>query len=264
MFPLDIFLLAALLVFLLMSLMWLWSLVLRDSSIVDPFWGAGFAVLAWFYHWLTGASGDPHRDRLLLALVYLWGMRLSLYLLVRSVQKGKEDPRYAKWRAEAGRAWWWRSYFKVFLLQGALMWLLSAPFLAVLSSPTPAGLTRLDYAAAALWGIGFFFEVVGDSQLMRFKANPGNQSKVLDSGLWRYTRHPNYFGEAMMWWAFGLLAANTGAWWALLSPLLMTFLLMRVSGVTLLERDLKESKPEYADYIRRTSAFFPSPPKSAR
>lgn len=263
MFPSDIFLLAALLVFLLMTLMWIWSLVLRDSSIVDPFWGAGFVVLAWFYSFLTPLNGDPARGNLLLALVFLWGLRLSVFLLIRSVQKGKEDPRYAKWRQEAGRAWWWRSFFKVFLLQGALMWLLSAPFLVVLNSLTPIGLNGLDYAAVALWVVGFFFEVVGDWQLMRFKADPANKGKVLDSGLWRYTRHPNYFGEAVMWWGFGLLAANTGAWWALLSPLAMTFLLLRVSGVTLLERDLKDSKPQYTDYIRRTSAFFPRPPKSA-
>ncbi len=263
MFPIEIFWLAGLLVFLLMTLMWVWSLVLRDSSIVDPLWGTGFVVLAWFYSFLTSLNGDPMRGNLLLALVFLWGLRLSIFLLIRSVQNGKEDPRYAKWRKEAGRAWWWRSYFQIFLLQGVLMWLLSAPFLVVLNSLTPIGLTGLDYAAAVLWGVGFFFEVVGDWQLMRFKGDPANKGKVLDSGLWRYTRHPNYFGEALMWWGYGLLAANSGAWWALLSSLAMTFLLLRVSGVTLLERDLKQSKPQYAAYIERTSAFFPRPPKSA-
>jgi steroid 5-alpha reductase family enzyme len=246
-----------------MTLMWVWSLVLRDSSIVDPFWGVGIVVLAWFYSFLTPLNGDPTRGNLLLLLVFMWGLRLSIYLLMRNVQKGKEDPRYAKWRKEAGHAWWWRSYFKVFLLQGALMWLLSTPFVVVLNSLTPIGLTGLDYAAAALWGLGFFFEVVGDWQLMHFKGDPGNHGQVLDRGLWRYTRHPNYFGEALMWWGFGLLAANTGAWWALASPLLMTFLLMRVSGVMLLERDLKQSKSAYADYIKRTSAFFPLPPKTS-
>lgn len=255
----NLFFLAGLLVFLMMTLMWLWSLLLRDSSIVDPFWGTGFVVVAWFYAAFT-FQGSQARSLLLLVMVSIWGLRLSIYLLARNRDKG-EDPRYAKWRREAGKAWWWRSYFKVFLLQGLLMWLLSVPFLAIQSSPTPVGLIWLDILALLLWMVGFFFEFIGDWQLARFKRDPKNKGKVLDRGLWRYTRHPNYFGEAVLWWGYGALVLTTGAWWALYSPLLMTLLLLRVSGVALLEKSLKKNKPGYAEYVQRTSAFFPRPPK---
>lgn len=256
-----LFLLAGLLVLLMMTILWLWSLVLRDSSIVDPFWGTGFVVVAWFYAAFT-FQGSPARSLLLLVMVSIWGLRLSLYLLARSRGRG-EDPRYANWRREAGPSWWWRSYFKVFLLQGLLMWLISVPFLAIQSAPTPVGLTWLDIIGLLLWMVGFFFEFIGDWQLARFKRNPQNEGQVLDRGLWRYTRHPNYFGEALLWWGYGALALAAGAWWALFSPLLMTLLLLRVSGVTMLERSLKKDKPGYAEYIARTSAFIPRPPRKA-
>lgn len=242
-----------------MLALWLLSLLRRDSSIVDPFWGTGFVILACFY-FLRTPQGDPIRKALLLSLVTIWGLRLSLHLLRRNLSSG-EDQRYARWRQEAGPSWWWLSLFKVFLLQGFLMWLISLPLVAAQWTPTPPALTGLEIFASAFWLLGFFFEALGDWQLTRFKANPANRGKVLDSGLWRYTRHPNYFGEVCIWWAYGLFAWAVGAWWALFSPLLMTGLLLRISGLSMLERDLKQKKPAYADYIRRTSAFLPLSPK---
>ncbi len=239
----------------LMVVLWLISLFVRDASIVDSFWGTGFAIANVFYFTQTPDGAGP-RKWLGLALVTIWGLRLSVYIFRRNWGKG-EDPRYAKWRAEAGEAWWWRSLFKVFLLQGILLWLISVPLLAAQAGASPTHLTALDGLASLLWAIGFFFEAVGDGQLARFRADPANRGKVFSGGVWRYSRHPNYFGEAAMWWGYYLLAAAAGGWWTIFSPILMTFLLLRVSGVALLERGLKEAKPQYREYVESTSAFVP-------
>lgn len=259
---LELYLLGAAVVLGLMTLLWLASLALRDSSIVDPFWGTGFVVVNWIYFFLT-PDGLPARKWLIGILVTLWGLRLSIHLLSRNWGKG-EDFRYRKWRAEAGTRWWWQSYLKVFLLQGFLLWIISAPLLAAQLSPTPGRLIWLDFLAIVVWGIGFFFESVGDLQLARFKANPANKGKVLDRGVWRYTRHPNYFGDATQWWAYYLVAATAGGWWTIFSPILMTILLLRVSGVALLEKSLVETKPQYRDYVEATSAFVPWFPRRRR
>lgn len=236
-----------------MVLLWLWSLPLRNASIVDAFWGGAFVLVAWAAA-LAGDGQGPRRA-LALALVTAWGLRLSLHLLRRNAGHG-EDPRYAAMRRGHGARFWWVSLFTVFLLQAALAWTISLPVqLAVLAPATPLGL--LDAAAVALWGVGVAFEAVGDWQLARFRRDPASRGRVLDTGLWRYTRHPNYFGDACAWWGLGLLGAAAGAPWTLLSPALMTFLLVRVSGVTLLERDIAERRPGYRAYVARTSAFFP-------
>ena len=242
----------------LMTLLWLVSLLLKNSSIVDIFWGTGFVVAAWLYFALTPGGMLPRR-LLLLGLVTLWGLRLSIHILLRNWGK-PEDFRYAKWRSEAGAAWTWLSLPRVFWLQGVLLWLISAPLLAAQLGQPPAELGLLDWIGAAVWLVGFFFEAAGDAQLARFKANPANRGKVLDSGVWRYTRHPNYFGDSAQWWGFFLLAAAAGGWWTAFSPLLMTFFLLRVSGVALLEKSL-ETRPGYKEYIARTSAFFPWLPR---
>jgi steroid 5-alpha reductase family enzyme len=260
---LEIYGLAALIILGLMTALWLISLALKDSSIVDPFWGTGFVITNWIYFALT-PDGFPARKWLIGALVTVWGLRLSLYLLWRNWGQG-EDFRYQKWRREAGEAWWWRSYFKVFVLQGFLMWIISAPLLAAQYSPTPAKLMALDYAAIVVWGIGFFFEAAGDLQMARFKADPANRGKVLDSGVWRYTRHPNYFGDAAQWWGYYLIAAAaSGGFWTIFSPVLMTLLLLRVSGVALLEKSLVDTKPQYREYIETTSPFVPWFPRKRR
>lgn len=242
-----------------MLLVWVLSLLLKNSSIVDIFWGLGFVISAWLYHALT-PEGFAGRKVLLLSIVTIWGLRLSLYILWRNWGK-PEDFRYAKWREEEGDSWWWRSLYKVFLLQGVLLWIISAPLLGAQISATPARLIWLDFVGLAVWVIGFFFEAVGDWQMARFKANPANKGRVLDRGVWRYTRHPNYFGDATQWWGFYLIALAASAWWTVFSPLLMTGLLLKVSGVALLEKSLTETKPQYKEYIERTSAFVPLPPK---
>lgn len=241
-------------IIILMTLLWLLSLRLKNSSIVDIFWGTGFVITGWLYFALT-PEGVLARKLLIASLVTVWGLRLSIYILLRNLGK-PEDFRYQKWRAESGGSWWWRSFFKVFLLQGFLLWVISAPLLAAQFGSSPAHLTFFDFAGLALWLVGFYFEAAGDYQLARFKANPMNKGKVLDTGVWRLTRHPNYFGDSAQWWGYYLIAAAAGGWWSILSPILMTLLLLRVSGVALLEKTL-ETKPGYKEYIRRTSPFIP-------
>lgn len=240
------------------TLLWLISLAIKDSSIVDIFWGLGFVIAALTYAAQTG--GDSGRRILVVALVTAWGVRLAAHLARRNLGKG-EDYRYAAWRKEYGQIWWWRSFFHVFLLQGVILWLVSAPLLAAMLPAQPPVFTLLDVFGMLLWAIGFFFEAVGDYQLAAFKANPANKGKVLDAGLWKYTRHPNYFGDSAQWWGFYLIACAAGGWWTIFSPLFMTYLLLKVSGVAMLERNLKTRRPEYVEYIRKTSAFIPMPPK---
>jgi len=253
---LEIYGIAALVILGYMAVLWIASLILKNSSIVDIFWGAGFVLSNWVYFALT-PDGFPARKWLIGVLVTIWGLRLSLYILWRNWGK-EEDFRYRKWREEEGARWWWFSFFKVFLLQGVLMWIISAPLLAAQISPTPARLTFLDFIAVAVWFVGFFFEATGDWQMARFKANPANKGKVLNTGVWRYTRHPNYFGDTAQWWGYYIIsAAASGGFWTIFSPILMTTLLLRVSGVALLEKTLKDTKPQYKEYIETTSAFVP-------
>ncbi len=239
----------------LMILLWLVSLALKNSSIVDIFWGTGFVVSAWVAFALT-PDGLSARKLLLSGLVTLWGLRLSLHIGIRNWGK-PEDFRYQKWRSEAGAAWWWRSFFKVFFLQGVLLWIISAPLLAAQYNAQPNALTLFDYIAIPIWLIGFGFEAAGDWQLAQFKGISSNKGKLLNTGVWRYSRHPNYFGDAAQWWSYYLIALAAGGWWTIFSPIIMTGLLMRVSGVTLLEKTLKETKPGYQEYIETTSEFIP-------
>jgi steroid 5-alpha reductase family enzyme len=242
-----------------MAALWLLSLALKNAGIVDIFWGAGFVLLSAVY--FVAADGFSERKLLVLALVAVWGLRLSGYILWRNRGKG-EDYRYARWRERAGDRFWWTSLLQVFLLQGLLMWVISMPVLAAQSADEPDSLTAVDFLGTAVWAVGFFFEAVGDWQLARFKAEPANRGKVMRSGVWRYTRHPNYFGDATQWWGLYLIAAGAAdGYWTLFSPLLMTFLLLRVSGVALLERAQVRTKPRYADYIESTSAFVPWLPR---
>ena len=243
----------------LMTLLWLLSLALKNSSIVDIFWGTGFVISAWAVFLMT-PQGFLGRKLLLCLLVTVWGLRLSLHILRRNWGK-PEDFRYQAWRKAAGAAWWWRSFFKVFLLQGVLLWIIATPLVWAQFSALPEHLTGWTILAIPVWMFGFFFEAAGDWQLSRFKADPANQGKVLSTGVWRYTRHPNYFGDAAQWWAYYLIALAAGGWWTIFSPMLMTTLLMRVSGVTLLEKTLKNEKPGYKEYIESTSEFIPWFPK---
>ena len=187
----NIYLITGLAILGFMSLLWLVSLALRNSSIVDIFWGAGFVFSGWIYYALT-PDGSPSRKLLLMILVTIWGLRLSFYILYRNWGK-PEDFRYQKWREETGQSWWWRSFFKVFLLQGFFMWVISIPLLAAQYPTLPSALGFLDYLGAAVWAYGFFFEAVGDLQLAFFRSDPANKGKLLDRGVWRYTRHPELF-----------------------------------------------------------------------
>lgn len=241
-----------------MFVLWTVSLARRDASIVDAFWGAGFVVVM-VIAWLLNAPAAT-RVLLLAALVAVWGLRLSLFLLRRNLHHG-EDRRYAAMRTGYGHRFWWVSLGTVFALQGLILWFVSLPLQLAAIKNEPSGLGWLDAAGAVLWSIGVFFEVVGDWQLARFKADPNHAGQVMDRGLWRYTRHPNYFGDFCVWWGLYLIATAGGAGWTVGSPLLMSFLLMRVSGVTLLESTITDRRPGYAAYQARTNAFFPGPPK---
>jgi len=243
-------------------LTWLWSVRLRNVAIVDSLWALMFLVLAWVYA-LGSASGAAHsaRGRLVLLLVTIWALRLSLYITWRNWGHG-EDRRYQAIRARNEPHFALKSVYLVFLLQAVLANIVALPLLGALGARGGASeWGALDAAGAGLWVLGFLFEAGGDWQLARFKAQPANAGQVMDRGFWRLTRHPNYFGEFCIWWGLYLLALQAGAWWSLPGPLLMSLLLLRVSGVTLLEKDIGERRPRYADYIRRTNAFFPGPPR---
>lgn len=241
------------------TILWLISLYLTNASIIDLFWGFGFVLLN-FYYFISGGTPDLKRY-ILLALVTIWGLRLTIHLFIRNAGKG-EDFRYRKFRQDYGeKRYWWISFFQTFLLQAILIWLISAPLYAVHTRQATPG--PFDYAGMAVWLIGFVFESGGDYQLARFRSNPQNKGRILDSGFWKYTRHPNYFGDAAVWWGFGLLSIGSGGYINILGSLLMTLLLIKVSGVALLEKSLKDSKPGYAEYISKTSPFLPWFPKKA-
>jgi steroid 5-alpha reductase family enzyme len=240
-----------------MLALWVVSLRLADASIADLFWGPGFGLVAGLCALLAPPSP---RGLLLAALAGIWGLRLGMHLLARWRGHG-EDRRYRAMRAARGPSFPLASLFTVFLLQGALLWVVSLPLQVGIGRGGVRPLGWLDGVGLALYAAGLAFEAVGDAQLARFLADPSSRGQVMQTGLWRYTRHPNYFGDALLWWGMGLLAAGAGAWWTLVGPALMTFLLLRVSGVALLERDLAERRPGYADYVARTSAFLPWPPR---
>jgi len=240
----------------LMLALWAVSLWRRNVSIVDIFWGLGFVLVAWITC-LTAPPGGTRRW-LLTGLTTVWGLRLAGYLAWRNHGR-PEDYRYRAMREAYGERFRWISLGLVFGLQGALMWAVAMPLQVGQSSSAPWW--WLDAAGILIWAVGWVFETVGDLQLARFKSEPARRGQLMDRGLWRYTRHPNYFGDFLVWWGLYLIAAAGGAWWTAFSPALMTVLLLRVSGVTLLEQALKSRTAGYEDYIRRTSSFFPWPPK---
>jgi len=180
------------------SALWLISLPLANASIVDAFWGPGFVLLAWWYVAAVIDSATP-RGLLAAALVTIWGFRLGLYIAIRNAGKG-EDFRYRSWREEAGVKFWWVSYFKVFLLQAVVLWIVATPLYLAHLAEAPHELTVLDWLGVLLWLVGFTFEAVADWQLIRFKRDPANRGRGMDRGLWRTSRHPNYFGETVVWW----------------------------------------------------------------
>ena len=253
----EIMLTVAIVIAAVMIITWVVSLVLRDASVVDPVWPLAFIAVA--ITALIAGGGDEGRRILIACVVAIWGARLSIHLLLRNAGKG-EDFRYAAMRAKRGHRFWLTSLVTVFLLQGLLVWVVSLP--VQLSAIPDRPLGWLAIIGAIVWVLGVVFEAIGDAQLTRFKANPASRGQVLDTGLWRYTRHPNYFGDFLVWWGIFLIAAESGAGaWGVAGPLLMTLLLVKVSGAGLLEKDIAVRRPGYADYVRRTSGFIPRPPK---
>ncbi|MFM8411281.1 MAG: DUF1295 domain-containing protein [Alphaproteobacteria bacterium] len=241
-------------------LLWLLSLRLRDASIVDSWWGPGFVLVA-LVTFLSTPGGARPRRLLVLALTAAWGLRLGAHIFRRNHGK-PEDPRYQAMRRSWGERFPLVSLVTVFGLQALILWVVSAPVQVAQRSAVPATLGAWDMAGLATWAIGFFFEAVGDAQLARFRADPANAGRVMDRGLWRWTRHPNYFGDACAWWGLWLVAcAVPGGWLTVVSPLVMTFLLRRVSGVPMLEHGMAKRRPGYEEYVRRTSPFVPWPPR---
>ena len=233
---------------------WVASVLVRKVSFVDSLWSLFFLLAAAIFATTAGELSD--RAWLVLGLVTLWSLRLSLHITVRNWGE-PEDHRYEAIRENNEPGFVVKSLYIVFGLQGVLAWIISAPLFTAINSAAAPGV--LDAAALVLFLVGFVFEALGDWQLSRFSADENNRGKVLDTGLWRYTRHPNYFGEFCIWWAFWLFAAAAGAWWTIFAPLLMSFLLLRVSGVTMLEKTITNRRPGYAEYVRSTNAFFPGP-----
>ena len=249
---------AAITITIIMVSTWLLSVVIKNASIVDIVWGAGFAITSWVLA-LT-VYGDNGRQILLAVMVGLWGTRLAVYLAKRNIGHG-EDWRYKAMRKKAGKKFPVSSLITVFGLQGVLMWVVSLPVQFGNGDDSP-GIGPVAVIGVMVWLVGLSFESIGDLQLARFKKNPNNAGKVLDTGLWSVTRHPNYFGDALLWWGVGIVGAETGSGLiGFIGPLVMTFFLLRVSGVPLLERSLSKRRAGYAEYVARTSAFFPRPPK---
>ena len=255
--PLWVGLLSAVILF---QIVWVFAYLNKRNDYADVAWGPGFAVSAWAsYIWACLIEGRPFLDLrtlLMCLLISAWGFRLFAYIGVRNLGKKNEDPRYLKWRQEWGTTWVWRSYLQIFVLQGLILFIINLTVLwAIARAPEPVDV--FVFLGVLIWAIGFFFEVLGDKQLRVFTKNPQNKGKLIKQGLWQYSRHPNYFGEVVQWWGLYLMVLPLhGGWVTIISPLAITFLILKVSGVPLLEEQMK-SRPGFAQYQRQVSKFFP-------
>ncbi len=243
----------------LMSIIWLISIPMRRVSIIDAFWGPGFVVVA-IATWFLRQESWSTWQWVLLAMVAAWGIRLGWHLSIRCFGEPEEDRRYAAMRTRRDPGFWWKSLFIVFWLQAVILWLVAFPLQFALVRPAAEASVWMSSAAFCIWSVGLFFEGIGDWQLAIFRADSENKGKVLNRGLWSLTRHPNYFGDFMVWWGLWLMSFSLGApLWTVISPLVMSAFLIRFSGAGLLEKDIAERRPQYADYLRTTNAFFPWP-----
>lgn len=259
---LQIYLLGLTVIFIFFTLVWVFSVLVKNAGIVDIFWGLGFVLVSAFYFAATPEFSN--RKIIVMILIAIWGIRLSVHILIRNIGK-PEDYRYQEFRRHYGaERYWWFSFFQVFMLQGFLVWLVSAPLLAIqfYANKNPFGI--IDIIGITIWLIGFTFEAGGDWQLAKFKSNPTNKGKLLQTGFWKYTRHPNYFGDATVWWGFAILTAAVGSFLPILSAVLMTWLIVKISGVAMLERTLVNTKPGFLEYSQRTNAFIPWFPKTIK
>lgn len=239
-------------------LAWAIATARRNVGLVDIGWPLFFVIASTVYAFAVPAVGP--RGCLVIALVAVWALRLSAHLAVRN-WNAPEDRRYRAIRARNEPGFAWKSLYLVFGLQAFLAWLIAAPLAPAIQHAGPLG--ALEWAGAALAAFGIAYESIADWQLSRFLADDGVSGRVMDRGLWRYSRHPNYFGEFCVWWGLYLIAAGAGGAWTVFSPVLMSVLLLRVSGVTLLEKDIGDRRPGYVDYVRRTNAFLPGPPRAS-
>jgi steroid 5-alpha reductase family enzyme len=238
---------------------WIVSLQREDASIIDVFWGVGFVLIGLVC--LAGGGGAPGRRVALAVMAGVWGLRLAIHIGRRNHGQ-PEDQRYARLRWRDMDRFWITSLYRVYVVQAVLMWLVALPLLAGSARGHGRGLGLVDLAGGAVWAVGLAFESIGDRQLARFKADPANRWAVMDRGLWRYTRHPNYFGDVVVWWGIGIVAlAAGGTWWALAGPAINTVILVRGTGKPLLESTIGLRRPGYAEYVRRTSGFIPLPPR---
>lgn len=254
---LNFMLYSAICVFLYMSSIFMLAWIKKDNSIVDIAWGIGFILVAILTFILQTVFVNRHV--LITALILIWGTRLAAHIAIRNRGRG-EDFRYAQWRKDWGKWFLIRSFFQIYMLQGFLLLITAYPVMLINHS-RETGIVFLDILGLIIWLVGFFFEAIGDYQLLTFKRKAENKGKIMTQGLWRYTRHPNYFGETVMWWGIFLIGLSLkSGWTAIVSPLLITFLLLKVSGVTMLEKKYVGNK-EFEEYAKRTSAFFPWFPK---
>jgi steroid 5-alpha reductase family enzyme len=246
---------AAITVLTIVTMLWLISIAIRDASIIDVFWGPLFVAIAWVLFAVNlGAVTINHL--VLLFFVTAWGLRLAFHLAERNFGRG-EDTRYRLWRARGGPNWWLKSLYRVYLLQGAIALVVATPVVAAFRS-TPAPFL-INWIGVPIWLLGFAIEAAADVQLNRFRARPDSTLLVLDDGLWRFSRHPNYFGDALQWWGLGVFTFSGTTWWSLVGPLAMTLVFLNLSNAVI-ERGLLKRRPEYAQYVARTSAFFPKLP----
>lgn len=237
------------------------ALILRKNDLADVLWGPAFPISAYVavFVGLGGLQGLDFRGWVLLSLLVLWALRLFVHVGWRNLTHLQEDVRYNNWRKQWGATWLWRSYLQVFVLQALILFVFLTPVLFALASPSTS-MGALGWTGVAIWVVGFFFEAVGDEQLRRFKADAANKGRLMTTGLWSWTRHPNYFGEVVLWWGVWLVVMEVpGAWWTVIGPIGVTYLILRVSGVSMLE-ELMRSRPGYAEYEKTVPRFFPRPP----
>lgn len=252
------YLLAAATIFVFMVLMFIIATLLKKNSVVDAGWGIGFILVAA----VTMLQNHPAlpKQRLIMFLIVLWGCRLASYIAIRNWGK-PEDYRYADMRRRWGKDVTWRAFLQIFMLQGAIMFIVALPIIVINSTPRTDFSDWLYGIGVGLWVIGFFTESLADHQMFFFKEDPHHEGKIMDKGLWKYSRHPNYFGEALQWWGVFVIAIPSGMWYvSIISPIVITFLLLKVSGVALLEQKY-DGNDKYAEYKRKTSAFIPWFPK---
>lgn len=243
---------AAATVLTMVTLLWVVSVAIRDASIIDMFWGPPFVAIAWV---LLAANlhtvGIKHL--LVVFLVTAWGLRLAFHLVARNFGTG-EDTRYRLWRTHGGELWWLKTFYRVYLLQGAIALVVATPIVAAFRVTDAPFL--INWMGLPIWLTGFLIEATADIQLTRFRGRPENQGTVMQSGVWSYSRHPNYFGDALQWWGLGLFAFSGVTWWSLIGPLAMMLVFLNISN-EVIERGLVKRRPGYAEYIARTNAFFP-------